>query len=162
MKKLIISSLAVLLFLALVITTVWYHDLYKKEQEKVAAANVEINKLTRVVEANKSNNSETLAKTANKFITFLFENDNNHALSHKKALLSMTTGEAYRRLTESKNESDKANTSLVEGFKSEAVVKNAVYNKISLTKGKVIVVFEHLLTKDGTTTKTLNQAEVHM
>lgn len=160
MNKLIINTVITLIVIGLGITSLLYHDMYKQEQEKAIKSEREVVRLQKVVEANERNTPKELIETSNKFIETLFGPNQNNPKSTKKALLSLTTGEAHRRLTQTDKDVHTEDTSELEGFESKAVINESVYNRIGSQDGKVIVTFEHWLTKDRSTDKTVNEATV--
>lgn len=162
MNKYILGIIAGVVFVGTVVTAVLYHDLYKQQQKKTEVALAQIEKLNELVEANKQNNDSNLSDGATEFIKLLFHSEGNKSTRDVKGLLSLTTGNAYRELTESQSKTHWGHKDHLEGFKSEAHVKDSVYNRVSETEGKVIVEFEHWLTKDGSTAKTVNRAEIQM
>ncbi|MDW7617376.1 hypothetical protein SC499_22505 [Peribacillus simplex] len=155
-----INAVIALVVIGLVITSLLYHDMYQQEQEKTLKSEREVVRLQKVVEANERNTPQELNETANKFIETMFAPDQNNPNTTKKALLSLTTGEAQRRLTETDKDVLTEDTNDLEGFKSKAVINESVYNWIGSRDGKVIVNFEHWLTKGGSTDKTVNEATI--
>lgn len=166
MNKLILGIITGVVLAGALVTTILYHDLYKQEQVKVAKAEEQIIKLTDLVEANKKNTETELNNSAANFIEYLFRADEEADPAIKtKTLLSLTTGKAHTELSETEeheHEDDTEHTGDLEGFKSEAQIQDSVYNRLSETKGKVVIEFEHLLTKDGNTSKTVNQATIKL
>jgi Tfp pilus assembly protein FimV len=160
MQKLLINAAVALVIIGLGITSLLYHDMYEKEQEKAIKREREVVRLQKVVEANERNTPQELIETSTKFIETMFAPDPNNPTANKKALLSLTTGEAHRRLTKTDKDVHTEDMSDLEGFESKAVINESVYNRIGSQDGKVIVSFEHWLTKDGVTDKTVNEATV--
>lgn len=155
-----INVVIALVVIGLVITSLLYHDMYQQEQEKAIKSEREVVRLQKVVEVNERNTPQELNETANKFIETMFAPDQINPNTTKKALLNLTTGEALRRLTETDKDVLTEDTSDLEGFESKAVINESVYNRIGSKDGKVIVNFEHWLTKDGSTDKTVNEATI--
>lgn len=160
MNKVMMYAVGVLLVIGLGVTSILYHDMYKQEQEKLRKSEREVAHLQEVVEANEKNTPQELVKTSTKFIETMFAYDPNNPNSAETDLLSLTTGEAHRRLSDTDTEAHEEDMGDLEGFESKAVIKDSVYNRISSTDGKVIVNFEQWLTKDGSTDKTVNEATV--
>ncbi|MDF9763813.1 Tfp pilus assembly protein FimV [Peribacillus simplex] len=160
MKKLMITAVMVLVVIGLGITSLLYHDMYQQEREKAIKSEREVVRLKKVVEANERNTPKELIETSNKFIETMFAPDPNNPKSTKKTLLILTTGEAHRRLTKTDKDVHAEDKNDLEGFESKAVINESTYNRIGSQDGKVIVSFEHWLTKDGSTDKTVNEATV--
>ena len=160
MNKLLKHAAITLIVIGLGITSLLYHDMYGQEKEKAMKYEREVARLQKVVEANERNTPQELIETSTKFIETMFGPDQNNPKSTKKALLGLTTGEAHGLLSKTDKDVHTEDMSDLEGFESKAVINESVYNRIGSQDGKVIVSFEHWLTKDGKTDKTVNEATV--
>lgn len=143
-------------------STLWYHDLYEQEQEKTVKALEKVSTLQEQITAAEANKPENLTIQANEFIKLLFASGEKDPQAHKKALSSLVTEKAYRELTKEPSEAHSEATGHLEGMKSEADIKESIYNRVSSTEGKVVVKFEHVLSKDGSVSKTLNEAVISL
>jgi hypothetical protein len=162
MKKIILSATAVIVVIGLGVGVVWYHDLYKQEQEKTSQAREEIKKFEKIVEANEKNTDQELTNVATNFITLIFNKSENDDATNQAELLRITTGNVYSRLTQDAKEPVWGDMEGLEGFNSEAHIIESFYNRTNNTKGQVKVQFEQWLSKGGLTDKTVNEAIIQL
>lgn len=139
-------------------TSLWFHDSYKSSQAKLKEVQAENIELKEIIEANDHNTDEELTKVSNEFITMMFKSPASDVKKHQKEMLSLTIGKASNGLRESINQPVTGEMESLEGFISDVKIINSFYNRIDDTKGSVKVQFEQELSKDGSASKTLNEA----
>lgn len=160
MKRILLISIAALLFVTSISTTFIFYNLYDKEKEHRKELEAKNEKLSTKIKISEKNN-ENLKVTGEQFVQKMFTYNNETFKKAQDEVLLMTKSKAKEKLLAARqpNQEDDTRTTKIKYF-SDVAIKESYYNRIDVESALIIVKFDHNFTISKKTSSTPYQAKV--